>query len=44
MTTGRAMLTRRPMRAALLCLLYGVGGAFSLLDAAWPQGPESPTP
>jgi len=36
------MLTRRPMRAALLSLLYAVGGGFSLLDAAWPQGPDSP--
>jgi diguanylate cyclase (GGDEF)-like protein len=31
------------MRAALLSLLYGVGGGFSLLDAGWPQGPQSPT-
>ncbi len=37
------MLTRRPMRAALLSLLYAVGGGFSLLDAGWPQGPQSPT-
>jgi len=37
------MLTRRPMRAALLSLLYAVGGGFSLLEAGWPQGPESPT-
>jgi diguanylate cyclase (GGDEF)-like protein len=36
------MLTKRPMRAALLSLLYAVGGAFSLLDAVWPQTPESP--
>jgi diguanylate cyclase (GGDEF)-like protein len=36
------MLSTRPMRTALLSLLYGVGGAFSLLDAAWPQSPESP--
>jgi diguanylate cyclase (GGDEF)-like protein len=36
------MLTRRPMRAALLSLLYAVGGGFSLLDAAWPQTTESP--
>src|SRR3954454_23456137 len=42
-TTGRAMLTRRPMRAALLSLLYAVSGGFSLLDAGWPQGPQSPT-
>jgi diguanylate cyclase (GGDEF)-like protein len=37
------MLTRRPLRPALLSLLYAVGGGFSLLNAAWPQGPESPT-
>src|SRR4051812_566443 len=37
------MLTRRPMRAALLSLLYAVSGGFSLLDAGWPQGPQSPT-
>jgi diguanylate cyclase (GGDEF)-like protein len=36
------MLTTRPMRAALLSLLYGVGGCFSLVDAAFPQTPESP--
>jgi diguanylate cyclase (GGDEF)-like protein len=30
------------MRAALLSLLYAVGGGFSLLNAAWPQEPESP--
>ena len=36
------MLTKRPVRAALLSLLYVVGGCFSLLDAAWPQRPESP--
>jgi diguanylate cyclase (GGDEF)-like protein len=36
------MLTTRPMRAALLSLLYAVGGGFSLLNAAWPQNPESP--
>ena len=36
------MLTTRPMRAALLSLLYAVGGGFSLLNAAWPPRPESP--
>jgi diguanylate cyclase (GGDEF)-like protein len=36
------MLIKRPMRAALLSLLYGVGGCFSLLDAARPLRPESP--
>ena len=32
----------RPMRAALLALLFGAGGAFSLLSAVWPLHPESP--
>jgi diguanylate cyclase (GGDEF)-like protein len=41
-STGRAMPIKRPMRAALLSLLYGVGGCFSLLDAARPLRPESP--
>jgi diguanylate cyclase (GGDEF)-like protein len=36
------MAKERPMRAALLALLYGTGGAFSLLNAAWPLHPESP--
>ena len=36
------MLTTRPMRAALLSLLYAVGGGFSLVNAAWPPRPESP--
>jgi diguanylate cyclase (GGDEF)-like protein len=30
------------MRAALLALLYGAGGTFSLLNAAWPMHPQSP--
>jgi diguanylate cyclase (GGDEF)-like protein len=30
------------MRAALLALLYGAGGVFSLLNAAWPMHPDSP--
>jgi diguanylate cyclase (GGDEF)-like protein len=30
------------MRAALLSLLYGVGGTFSLLTAAWPLHPDAP--
>jgi diguanylate cyclase (GGDEF)-like protein len=36
------MVPKRPMRAALLSLLYAVGGTFSLLTAAWPLHPESP--
>jgi len=32
----------RPMRSALLALLYGAGGFFSLLNAAWPMRPDSP--
>jgi diguanylate cyclase (GGDEF)-like protein len=36
------MLTTRPMRAALLALLYLVGGCFSLLHAAWPPDADSP--
>jgi diguanylate cyclase (GGDEF)-like protein len=30
------------MRSALLALLYGAGGVFSLLNAAWPIRPDSP--
>jgi diguanylate cyclase (GGDEF)-like protein len=36
------MARERPMRSALLALLYGAGGAFSLLNAAWPFRPDSP--
>ena len=36
------MARERPMRSALLALLYGAGGAFSLLNAAWPMRPDSP--
>jgi diguanylate cyclase (GGDEF)-like protein len=36
------MVPRRPMRAALLSLLYGVGGTFSLLTAAWPLHQDAP--
>ncbi len=36
------MAKDRPMRAALLALLYAAGGIFSLLNAAWPMHPESP--
>ena len=32
----------RPMRSALLALLYGAGGVFCLLNAAWPIRPDSP--
>jgi diguanylate cyclase (GGDEF)-like protein len=35
------MRTKRPARAALLSLLYAVGGCLSLLDAAWPTHAES---
>ena len=38
---GGPCFTRRPMRAALLSLLYGVGGCFSLVNAAWPAGIRS---
>ena len=30
------------MRAAMLALLYGVSGLFSLVNAAWPFHPDSP--
>ncbi len=36
------MARERPMRSALLALLYGAGGVFSLLNAAWPMRPDSP--
>jgi diguanylate cyclase (GGDEF)-like protein len=36
------MARERPMRAALLALLYGAGGVLSLLNAAWPMHPQSP--
>ncbi|WP_344687297.1 GGDEF domain-containing protein [Blastococcus jejuensis] len=36
------MVRERPMRAALLALLYGVSGAFSLINAAWPIRADSP--
>jgi diguanylate cyclase (GGDEF)-like protein len=32
----------RPMRTALLALIYAVSGFFSLLNALWPVHPESP--
>jgi diguanylate cyclase (GGDEF)-like protein len=36
------MARERPMRSALLALLFGAGGVFSLLNAAWPMRPDSP--
>jgi diguanylate cyclase (GGDEF)-like protein len=36
------MLSKRPMRTALLSLVYAVGGCFSLLTAAWPLHPDAP--
>ena len=36
------MARERPMRSALLALLYGTGGAFSVLHAAWPMRPDAP--
>jgi diguanylate cyclase (GGDEF)-like protein len=36
------MVTTRPMRSALLSLLYAVGGCFSLLIAALPLHPRAP--
>jgi diguanylate cyclase (GGDEF)-like protein len=41
-TGGRHMARERPMRSVLLALLYGTGGVFSLLNAAWPMRPDSP--
>jgi diguanylate cyclase (GGDEF)-like protein len=32
----------RPLRSALLALLYAAGGVFCLLNAAWPIRPDSP--
>jgi diguanylate cyclase (GGDEF)-like protein len=36
------MTRERPMRSALLALMYGASGVFSLLNAAWPMRPDSP--
>ncbi len=36
------MARERPMRSALMALLYGTGGILSLLTAAWPMRSDSP--